>query len=754
MKRRNFLKIIGAGGVGSGLGYLFGKANKPPTSELIPYLIPPEDIVPGVASWYSSLCTQCNAGCGIIVKTMEGRAKKIEGNPLHPVSKGKVCSRGQASLQALYNPDRIKSPLKRTGDRGKGSYEEISWDEAISILSRNLIALGEKDENDRLHFLTSLTRGSLNRLINDFMTSYGSPNHLQYELIQNKNLLFANNASMGIQTIPHYDIANTKYLLSFGADFASTWLSPVNYSSAYGQMRQGEDGIRGRLIQVEPRLSLTGANADEWVPAKPGTESILALAIAHLIVKEGHYKGADGAAWKALLSEYSPKRAASITDIAEERIHHLAKDFVKTRPSLAIGGESLARYENGVSGLVAVNILNHLAGNIGKKGGVIPNTAEPLTGKSTLESKNSIASLAQAASDSKIKTLLVYNTNPVFTTPNAMKMKESLQKIPFIASFSSFMDETTAMADLILPVHTSLEDWGDDFAEPAVGYPVATIMQPAVSPTLNTMGIGDIILSLAKGVGGKVKDKLPWNGFSDYLKDAWKDSYSKNKAMSASALTFDGFWNELLARGGWWPSERANGKAVAVSPNAVESHISKTPSHFEGNESEYPLYLTTYPHSHYLDGRGANLPWLQEMPDPMTSVVWGSWIEVNPKTAAKMGIKEGDTVTVESPYGKIKAHAYLAPGIRPDTVSMPIGQGHASYGRYAKDRGSNPIEILPFKKDANTLELALNSTRVRLSRTASSDKMVKIEGSTRELGRNIVQTISPDKFNKMNKETA
>lgn len=750
MKRRDFLKILGVGGVGTGLGYFFGKASKPPAAELIPYLNPPVDVIPGVANWYPSLCAQCSAGCGIHVRVMEGRAKKIEGNPLHPINKGKLCARGQASLQALYNPDRIKKPLKRRGDRGKGDFEEITWEEGISILSKNLISLSEKGEADQLYLLTSQIRGSLNNLLNSFMVSYGSPNYLQYELFQNKNLLHASQVTMGVNAIPHYDIANTKYLLSFGADFSSTWISPVNYSYAYGQMRQGEDGIRGKLVQIEPRLSLTGANADEWVPAKPGTEGILALAIAYAIVEDGYYKGPDAASWKALLSEYSPKDAAVVTEVAEGRIREIAKEFGQTRPSLAIGGENLARYENGMSGLVAVNILNHLAGNIGVRGGVIPNSNR----SRTIDFKNNIAALASAASASKVKTLLVYDTNPVFTTPKAMKTEESLRNIPFIASFSSFMDETTAMADLILPAHTSLEDWGDDFADPSVGYPVATLMQPAVSPFFSTMGIGDIILSLAKGVGGKVKDKIHWNSFSDYLKDAWKENYSKDKDMQASALTFDEFWNRLLTSGGWWPAGQAKVKAAAISPKGIEAHISKISSRFEGDEKGFPLYLTTYAHSSHLDGRGANLPWLQEMPDPMTSVVWGNWIEVNPTTASSLGIKEGDTVTVESPFGKISAHVYLYPGIRPDTVSMPIGQGHRAYGRYAKDVGSNPIEILPFKEDPGTGEIALNSTRVRISRTTESKKMVKIEGSTKELGRNIVQTISPEEFKRMNKEVS
>src|SRR3972149_5816724 len=280
MKRRDFFKYLGIGSIGAALGFGFGKLTKPPGAELIPYLVPPEDIIPGVATWYSSLCTQCNAGCGVIVSIMEGRAKKLEGNPLHPVNKGKLCSRGQAALQTLYNPDRIKGPLRRRGNRGDGDFEEISWEEGLSLLSKNLSGLQKDGDAGKVFVLASKPRGHMDVLVNEFMEAYGSSNYLQYELFGHENLRLANNISAGQSTIPHYDIGETRYLLSFGADFSSTWLSPVNYSYGYGKMRQG-GGDPGNTVAVQPRMSLTGANADEWVPARPGTENALALAISY-----------------------------------------------------------------------------------------------------------------------------------------------------------------------------------------------------------------------------------------------------------------------------------------------------------------------------------------------------------------------------------------------------------------------------------------------------------------------------------------
>ncbi|MFQ5353997.1 MAG: molybdopterin-dependent oxidoreductase, partial [Thermodesulfobacteriota bacterium] len=457
MKRRDFLKYIGIGGAGVVIGNVFGKASRPPGAKLIPYLIPPDDIIPGVGAWYSSLCTQCPAGCGTIVKVMEGRAKKVEGNPLHPVNKGKLCARGQAGLQALYNPDRIKTPLKRTatsaGGRA-GDFVEISWYEAIRTLSYNLKDLSDKGEADGVYLLTNTLRGHLDKFLGEFMTTYGSPNYHQYELFDYRNLRHANKTAFGIDAIPHYDIAGAAYVLSFGADFNSTWLSPVNYGRAYGRMRQG-GGERGRLVHVEPRMSLTGANADEWVPAAPGTEGILALSIAYAILDAGLYTGGDAGKWKSALAGYAPSDTAKTTDVKAEKTVRLAKEFAGATGGLAIGGEVLAGYENGVNGILAVNVLNHIGGKLGGKGGIIPNPEDLffVNGRQEMDFSKGLAHIVEEAHSSKVKALLLHNTNPLFTVSPKLGLELALKRVPFICSMSSFMDETTAMADLILPIH-------------------------------------------------------------------------------------------------------------------------------------------------------------------------------------------------------------------------------------------------------------------------------------------------------------
>ncbi|MCC7202217.1 MAG: molybdopterin-dependent oxidoreductase [Nitrospirae bacterium] len=739
LKRRDFLKIVGLGGIGTGLGFMLGESTKNPAAHLIPYVVPPEDIIPGVADWYSSLCTQCNSGCGIMVRVMEGRAKKIEGNPHHPVNQGRLCVRGQAGLQALYNPDRIQTPLIRKGKRGNEEFQEITWERSLSLLSERLAMMKRANKTERLYLLSSASRGHMNRLFEMFMTHFGSSNYMQYDLFQHKELILANKISMGMNTLPYYDIGNTNLLLSFGADFLNTWISPVNHSLGYGRMRQGRPPVRGRVIQIEPRLSISGANADEWVPVRPGTEGILALGMAYTILETGLYKGGDINGWKNILSPFKPEKISGLANTGSERIRTLAKEFAVTRPSLAIGGENIASYTDGVNHIVAINILNHLADNIEKTGGIIPNTESPIK---RLQPVKDIDTFIQDALAGNVDTAIVYNTNPAFTLPADTKVREALDHIPFIVSMSSFMDETTANADLILPTHTCLEDWGDDFTEPAAGLHTATIMQPAVSPLYATNNAGDIFLSIAKMLGNGLQDRMPWNNFRDFLMYSWKGIYEKQGQRSFREPAFEDFWNRVLTEGGWWGQGKP--KPLHLRADNVMNHVSSSPSMFHGDEREFPYYLILYAHSGYLDGRHANLPWLQEMPDPMTSVVWGTWVEINPETAGKMGIKEGDIVLVESPYGKLQAPAYLYPGIRPDTISIPIGQGHRTYGRYASRRGANPLDLLPgtFRKETGTIPL--NSTRVRITKGNLKGTLVKMEGITKEFDRKIVQTIPPE----------
>ena len=736
ISRRDLLQYIGAGGVGTGAGYLLAEAIKRPVEFLIPPVVPPEDYAPGIATWYNTVCNQCSAGCGISVRTREGRAKKIEGNPVHPVNQGRLCARGQAGLNALYNPDRIRSPLKRVGERGDGAFAAISWDEALTEVATRLIRLKIDDQAYRVQLLTGRVRGHLGDLFEQFITLLGSDRYAQYDFTYSANLKFANRLSFGIEHLPYYDIANSDYLLSFGADYLGTWLSPVHFSLGYGQLRQGRER-RGKCVQIEPRMSLSGANADEWIAAAPGSEGVLALGIARILVAKGKYSGTDRDAWRRALETYSLDRVSAATGVAPERVEQLAAEFGNNKASLAIAGGAAAAGTNAVASLIAVNALNHLAGNLGQPGGIIFNAA-PAFGSATRHAGlTQMAELAVAMQDGAIEVLLLHDTNPVYALPDASGFADAMATVPTIVAMSSFMDETTALADLILPTDTYLEAWGDDAPEPGVGLPVASISQPVVARVYDTRSVGDIVLSLARQIGFELPVALPWSNTEEFIKDAWRKVYEELDPQ-AGGTGFEEFWLAALEAGVWGQADVAAESGDAPAPSLIP-RIDDAAASFAGDDGEFPFILHPYLSATLLDGRGANLPWLQELPDQLTSVVYGSWVELNPATAGELGIRDGDLIEVESPAGSIRAPAFLFPAIEPGVVAMPFGQGHSAYGRYAQNRGVNPIQLLAMQSDQQSGELAWAATRVKLRNTGERARVIRNDGVTRTLGRQILR---------------
>jgi len=735
--RREFLKLVGAGGVGAGAGFMLAESIKHPVEYLIPYPVPPEEFSPGIATWYNSVCGMCPAGCGISVRTREGRAKKIEGNPSHPVNQGRLCALGQAGLQVLYNPDRLTAPMLQRGTRGSDEFVQTTWEDGLSRVAERLAATG--DEGRAIYFLSQGVRGHLANLFERFMDELGSDHLLHYDFAHPHSLYAANNRLFGEDQLPYYDIRNTRYLLSFGADFLNNWLSPVHHSLGFGHSRQGNNVARGRFVQIEPKMSISGAAADEWVPARPGTEGLLALGIAHQILAGGNYEGVDADDWRAALDAYSSGRVAEQTGVATETIARLSDEFAHAESALAIGGGAAGNHTNGVDALVAINALNYLVGNIGKPGGVVFNP-DPVTGGSANSRQanyRAMQDLAENARQGSIGVLIINNTNPVFTLPHASGFKEALASIPLIVSLSGFMDETTAIADVILPSHTYLESWGDDMPQPGVGFSVGAISQPVVSPLYNTRATGDIILGLAGKLG--LSEKIPWASMEDCLRDGWRQIYGRGSPESGD---FDTFWRDVLKSGVWGENIRREG-TIAIDKRIIDN-IAVAKPEFAGREDDYPFILHPFLSTAMYDGRGANLPWMQELPDPMTSIVYGSWVEMNPATAQEMGLTDGDLVRVTSEQGSIEAPVVMFPAIMPDVIAMPIGQGHDALGRYARNRGANPIQILAPQTETASGGLATSATRVSVSATGRRAAPVKTGGVSRQLGRNIVQSTGGD----------
>jgi len=326
-----------------------------PPEKLLPYLIPPEDVVPGVAAWYATTCRECPAGCGMLVRVREGRAVKAEGHPGHPLNRGALCVRGQAALQGLYDPDRVAGPYRR--DRATS---KLSWDDGLKALAASIRALREAGRADRIAFVTPLLTGSLDALVDRWLKALGGGTRIRYEPFAYEPLREAGRRAFGKDAIPRFDFAAARMIVSFGADFLETWLSNVAAARAFREARSGARGRRAEFVHLEARRSLTAASADTWLSAEPGSERDLALAMARVILEEAPARLADAREREALrrvLQDHTPERAAARSGLGADAIRQLALRFAGAEPGLAVGGGVAASGPDATEAQVAIHLL-------------------------------------------------------------------------------------------------------------------------------------------------------------------------------------------------------------------------------------------------------------------------------------------------------------------------------------------------------------------------------------------------------------
>jgi anaerobic selenocysteine-containing dehydrogenase len=327
---------------------------------------------------------------------------------------------------------------------------------------------------------------------------------------------------------------------------------------------------------------------------------------------------------------------------------------------------------------------------------------------------------------SPVDALLVHRVNPLYGMPAATGIGAALEKIPFIASFSSYLDDTTLMADLILPDSSILESWGDDVPDPSPGYQTVGVQQPVVRQFYNTRGFFDGLLSISRKLGGQVASELPWGTVRDLLREDAQQLRALNRGSVPLGADFERFWVNLLQRGGWWDEDSrvTTVPAAKLQPPAAPSDAA---SEFAGSADEYPFYLVPFPHFTMQAGEGAHLPWLQSAPDTMTSATWQTWVELNPRTADSLQIKMFDVVRVETVVGALEASVYINPAAAPDIIAIPMGQGHRGSGRYAEGRGENVLRILAPLTDRGTGALAWCATRARISKAGKWQRVALLD---------------------------
>ena len=670
VKRREFLKVLG---VSTAATTMLG-CTQEKVERLIPYLVSPDQTVPGVSNYYATTCRECSAGCGVIAETRDGRTIKLEGNPEHPVNRGALCARGQAALQGLYNPDRYRGPMARKN----GQLQPVSWDEALQIFSQKLGETRSRGGAGNAVFINQHESGSFAGFLDAWLAAFGMPPHLSYDAAGDHAVIAANRQTYGVSW-PRLDFRAARLVVSIGADFLDSWGAMVPQQLDFAEARADHENAL-RLIYVGPRRSLTGLNADQWIDCRPGSE----MAIVQL-----------------LGGQTSAQAASQATGVSETVLDAFAREFASTTPSIVIAGGGGA---DGLEVALAANALN-------SRGGAIKSN-EGYLGFDRMASPAELRALATRMNTGGVSLLMVRGANPAFTLPKSVGFAEAMARVPFKVSFSSYPDETSELADLILPDHHSLEQWGD--AEPIRG--TISLQQPAMDPVFDTRATSDVLIAIGK--------KDPANAARYQVADyrTWLISRFPGGAATLNAALPRGFASGSLAEP---PTARPVPAVHATAPIEQSS----------GN-----MYLVVYPHPFIGDGRGANKPWLQEIPDPVTKICWQTVAEMNPATAERMGLANGDLVTVRTAAGSLTLPVLRYPGIQRDTVAIGTGRGHTHAGRYAK-AGLNPLEILPIGEN-RAGGVAFVSTKANVTKAGGYAQIVTTEGSARQHGRGIGQAIA------------
>lgn len=707
MNRRTFLKI-------AGMGSLAFAASCTPESEkyLFSNVKTPDDRVSGTATWYASTCRQCPAGCGVLAKNREGRVIKLEGNPLHPVNKGALCMRGQAALQQVYHPDRLKTPILRKN----GKWQEISYHEAARTLKakiRNAAAGGK----DRIRMLTETEGRTRLSLFESCLSSWASPGPLVFETFSHDNLKKANAIVFGVDGLPAYCLDRCDFLLSFGADFLETWLSPVAYARGFKKMHGLRDGRKNMFVHAGPKRTLTGANADSWLACPPGSEALVCMGLIRTVIDKREGAGLPNDFMAALHRASAPhtlERIAEQTGISKEQFDYVCEGLLKADHPLVLGPGAASHGDTDLGTHIAVNLLNVLL--------------DPSLRLLDFQQRHRIETAADRAAvetflasmdTARPQVLLLNHVNPLYSMPpglypEASKKRDTL----FIVSFSNFLDDTSAQANLVFPVALPLETWGEYSAHPHL----LSLLQPTLQSLNGAPHIEDVFIELAEK-----RKPLAETGKHFLIKDLEKRGWLRDTPSWLAAVRAGG----IFTGGKNEQSPPVVRLSADFEPYLKKEALTKSPA---------GLTLLTVPSIRFYDGRDAHLPWLLEIPDPLTKVAWQTIVMLHPDTARANHVSHGDRVRISRGKQTLTALVFETDNLIPGLAAMHAGQGHTGYGRYAENRGANPFKLMPRGTDPVSGAGLFRADGVAIEKIGSQKKLARTDGSSSQHDRKIALT--------------
>ena len=621
MKRLGRRTFLGSAATLLGTSLVEGCKSRLPRT-LVPYTTPPEDAVPGLPRFYRTTCRACPAACGMTVRVREGRAVQLEGNPEHPLSRGGLCTFGQASIESLYGPGRLAGPWVPGGS--------LPWSDAEGRLASGLrTAL---DAGKAVAVLTRPESGLLGGLLDGWLAALGQPaaHRVAFDGASRPWLAGGRRRALDSEAVAVPKLGAARFVLSVGDDFVEEG-TPVE--SARALVEQRASG--GRSLYVGPRMSLTAAACDGWVSVTPGSELALVLGLCHEVVRTTPEDSLDPALRSALqrrLGPFDPATVAIRTGISAESVSRLARTLVESSPALVLGPGRVVAGSQAEHLAEAVTALNGLLGAFGTTLLFFP--APDRSPAWDLDE------LTRRARGGEVGALIVHHADPLGSGAGHAAFAEAMGHVPFIAALALELDDTARRASLVLPDHHFLESWGDASAGPGV----IGVQQPAMTPVLATRSAADTLLAAARALGRT--QGLP-----------------------------DGTWADVV-RGAYDVKEREHGLklsgATPIPMALARSALAEIPPLPALRGPAGGLVLATAPVLRQLDGRAARSALLQEIPDPLSGQAWTGWIELHPSSAARLEVTEGDVLALGGGRGEVSLPVHVTAAVHPGVAALPV----------------------------------------------------------------------------------
>jgi thiosulfate reductase/polysulfide reductase chain A len=678
-----------------------------------------------------SICDNCVNKCGFRARVSGGHVVKLDPNPYFPKSRSMLCAKGNAGIKVLEDPDRLKHPLIRVGERGGGQWRKATWDEALDLIATRL------KETRAAHgpqgVLFSSSESFQERFFKTFAQAFGSPNIVRHPslCLSSSNLGFF----ITYGTVPEYDIENSRYVIISGANRLESFITPDSIDLMTVLRTR-----KAKLVYLDPRFTVTASKADEWLPIRPGTDLAFYLALIHVLIAERLYDQQFVEAYThgfaelaAHVQPFTPEWAAVETDIPADRIRAIAREFAYYAPRAVIyRGRRSSWYTNDTEMRQAMAIANALVGNWDREGGLVPKDSIALGGVELpeppypeapridgIEDKHPLSRYDDGAyldlrervladAPYPVRTWMIYKQNPMHALPDRSLTEKMFRKMDFVVVIDIIPTDSAWLADVILPESTYLErtDPVEGFNAP---YPFIALRRQVVAPRFDTRSCLEIMRGLAERL-----DLMP---FFDYDIDTYIQAQLAPLGLQQGDFLATGLWSDNRPRlfgttlNPDYRFKTPTGKIELANERLRRRGFDALPRYVPPARPDAGRFrLIPGKQAYFTHAAHQNNAWLHEIcPE---NRVW-----IHRDEAERRGLADGDWTVVRSPIGAVKIRALVTDRIRPDCVHIPHGFGHRSPGlRLASGRGASDQDLIVPREDRISGNAALHETFVTVER--------------------------------------